>query len=196
MRPLFSSLLIGVAATALVVSGCASRRGPQAPGAGEGPPTAQSGPPPFENAQGQTGAGGASAGGLPALGSPEARALAADFQRTAGDRVYFAFDSHALDAEAMQTLDRQAEWLARNPQLRVLVAGHADERGTREYNLALGSRRAQAAREHLSRRGVAPERIDTVSYGKERPLDPASNEEAWSRNRNAHAILIDLVTAD
>ncbi len=196
MRSFFPTLLIGVAATSLVVSGCASRRGPQTPGTAGGPPTAQSGPPPFEGAQPQPGAGGAPAGALPALDSPEARALAADFQRTAGDRVYFAFDSYSLDAEALRTLDRQAEWLARNPRLRVLVAGHADERGTREYNLALGSRRAEAAREHLSRRGVALERIDTVSYGKERPLDPGSNEAAWSRNRNAHSVLIDLVTAD
>jgi peptidoglycan-associated lipoprotein len=76
----------------------------------------------------------------------------------------------------------------------VLLAGHADERGTREYNLALGSRRAEAARAYLVGRGVEPGRIETVSYGKERPLDPRSNEEGWAQNRNAQTVLVDLVS--
>jgi len=142
----------------------------------------------------------ASPGGLdPSVGSPvqqseAAAALAREFAEQVGERVFFAFDSYALEAEARDVLDAQARWLVSRPELRVLIAGHADERGTREYNLGLGGRRAHAAREHLIAGGVGPDRIQTVSYGKERPLDPGSNEAAWSRNRNAHTVLIDLVT--
>lgn len=109
------------------------------------------------------------------------------FASVVGDQVYFALDSYALDAGAQTVLDRQARWLNAHPQLRALVAGHADERGTREYNLALGSRRASAARDFLVARGVAAHRLETVSYGKERPLDSRGSEEGWARNRNAHS---------
>lgn len=108
-----------------------------------------------------------------------------DLASAAGDLVYFAFDSHALAPEARDALARQAAWLARNGDVNALVAGSADERGTREYNLALGARRAAAARDYLVAQGVPADRLATISYGKEQPLDPASNEEAWARNRNA-----------
>ncbi|PLR28659.1 peptidoglycan-associated lipoprotein [Caulobacter zeae] len=112
----------------------------------------------------------------------------------AGDRVYFALDRHDLSEDAMNVLKAQARWLAQNSQVRVLVAGNCDERGTREYNFALGARRAAAARDFLVAQGVAPSRIETVSYGKERPINAGTNEAAWSRNRNANTVIVDLGT--
>lgn len=131
--------------------------------------------------------------GEPGYGVPDVpAALAREFAEQAGDRVFFAFDSYDLDAEARATLDRQAAWLRAHPQVRALIAGNADERGTREYNLALGARRAEAARTYLSVRGVATARLETISYGKERPIDPRPSEAGWARNRNAQTVLIGL----
>ncbi len=113
-----------------------------------------------------------------------------DFRVSVGDRVFFGYDQFDLTAEARSVLERQAAWLRQYPNVRVLVAGNADERGTREYNLALGARRAAAAKDYLVSLGVQDSRIETVSYGKERPLDPRSNEEAWSVNRNAHTQIV------
>jgi len=115
---------------------------------------------------------------------------AEDFRVSVGDRVFFGYDRFDLTAEARSVLERQAAWLRQYPNVRVLVAGNADERGTREYNLALGARRAAAAKDYLVSLGVQSSRIETVSYGKERPLDPRSNEEAWSVNRNAHTQIV------
>ena len=109
----------------------------------------------------------------------------ADLEQNAGHRVFFAFDQYTLTPQAQATLSRQAAWLQEYPEVRILVAGNADERGTREYNLALGARRAEAAKSFLVSLGVDRARITTVSYGKERPIDPRSTEEAWSLNRNA-----------
>ncbi len=105
------------------------------------------------------------------------------------DRVFFAFDSSALSSEAQATLQRQAEWLKSNSSAKVTVEGHCDERGTREYNLALGERRASAARDYLVSLGVSSASISTVSYGKERPAVVGSNEEAWAQNRRAVSIV-------
>lgn len=113
-----------------------------------------------------------------------------DFRVNVGERVFFGYDRFELTAEARSILERQAAWLNRYPNIRVLVAGNCDERGTREYNLALGARRAAAVRDYLVTLGVAPNRIETVSYGKERPLDPRANEEAWSVNRNGHTQIV------
>jgi len=109
----------------------------------------------------------------------------ADLEEAAGHRVFFAYDQYTLTADAQATLARQAAWLKEYPETRILLAGNCDERGTREYNLALGARRAEAARSYLVSLGVDASRITTVSYGKERPIDPRSNEAAWSLNRNA-----------
>lgn len=128
-----------------------------------------------------------SAGGQTSLYSPGSQE---ELAATVGDRVYFALDSHAIDETARATLARQAAWLARYPAVRVRIAGNADERGTREYNLALGARRADAVRQTLAAQGVAVSRIDTISYGKERPIDPGSNEDAWAKNRNGHTVVI------
>lgn len=113
-----------------------------------------------------------------------------DFQRTVGDRVYFDYDRYDLTPDARATLEKQAAWLQRYPSVRLRLAGNCDERGTREYNLALGARRANAAKEYLTSLGVSSDRIETVSYGKERPIDPRSTEEAWSRNRNSHSEIV------
>jgi peptidoglycan-associated lipoprotein len=118
--------------------------------------------------------------------------LQTDLAAAAGDRVFFGLDEYALDSEDEQILARQAEWLQRHPDLDVVIAGNCDERGTREYNLALGARRAAAAKTFLVMRGVSEQRLRTVSYGKERPLVLGSGEGAWAQNRNAQTVLIDL----
>ena len=100
--------------------------------------------------------------------------------------VNFAFDSYALDESAKSVLTSNAEWLRTNSEKRVQVEGHCDERGTNEYNMALGARRARAAMEFLRSLGIAESRMSTVSYGEELPLDPAHNEVAWAKNRRAH----------
>jgi peptidoglycan-associated lipoprotein len=112
-----------------------------------------------------------------------------DFVINVGDRVYFDVDKYAVRDDARPILDAQAAWLARYPAVRVRIEGNCDERGTREYNFALGARRANSVREYLSERGVAQGRIDTISYGKERPVDTGSGEEAWSHNRNGHTAI-------
>ena len=108
-----------------------------------------------------------------------------DLVTNIGDRVFFGLDSVALSADARSTLEKQAQWLRRNKNVTVSVAGHADERGTREYNLALGERRATAVRDYLVALGVNQNRIKTISYGKERPIDARSIEDAWSKNRRS-----------
>lgn len=106
-----------------------------------------------------------------------------------GDRVFFALDSSVLSGDAQATLDRQAAWLNANSSVNVVVEGHADERGTREYNLALGERRATAAKNYLVSTGVSAARISTVSYGKERPAVSGSDEGSWSQNRRAVTVI-------
>lgn len=105
------------------------------------------------------------------------------------DRVFFGLDSSVIDSDAQSTLKKQALWLQQNPDVAVLLEGHCDERGTREYNLALGARRAEAAKSYLVSLGVDPMRMRTVSYGKERPAALGSNEEAWAKNRRAVTVI-------
>ncbi len=112
-----------------------------------------------------------------------------DLEINVGDRVFFAFDSAALDDAARQTLERQAAWLKQYPAVSVTIEGHCDERGTREYNLALGERRAQAVKNYLVALGISPDRIRTISYGKERPADPGHDETAWALNRRAVTVV-------
>ena len=113
-----------------------------------------------------------------------------DFVTNAGDRVYFDLSQWRLDDSDQVILQRQAAWLSSYPNVRILVAGNCDERGTREYNLALGERRAATVKGYLVDLGVDPARIETVSYGKERPIDAGSNETAWQRNRNGFTQII------
>jgi len=117
----------------------------------------------------------------------------ADFAATmlGQDTIHFGFDQYAIDDAAAGALRAQAQWLAKYPAKHATIQGHCDERGTREYNLALGQRRANAARDYLVSLGVSAGRLTTVSFGKERPVDPASNERAWAANRRAVTIAID-----
>ena len=124
-----------------------------------------------------SGAGGGSGTATP--GSQE------DLVQNVGDRVFYALDSSTLSSDARATLDKQAAWLAKYPQVQVQVAGNADERGTTEYNLALGQRRATTARDYLAAHGVNSSRMSVISFGKDRPTALGSDEQSWAQNRNA-----------
>ncbi|HET7086918.1 MAG TPA: peptidoglycan-associated lipoprotein Pal [Rhizomicrobium sp.] len=108
---------------------------------------------------------------------------AEDFRVNVGDTVHFAFDQYNVEDNDKAILGRQAAWLAKYPSVRVTIEGHCDERGTREYNLALGARRANAVKEYLVSQGVSTARLETVSYGKERPVCTQSDESCWTQNR-------------
>jgi len=112
-----------------------------------------------------------------------------DFVVNVGDRVFFDLDQSSVREDAKAILDKQAAWLVRYPAVKVRIEGNADERGTREYNFALGARRAEAVSQYLTSKGVVPSRIATISYGKENPIATGDDEAAWSQNRNAHTSL-------
>ena len=114
---------------------------------------------------------------------------AQDFVVNVGDRVFFESDSSELTPQSVATLDKQAQWLARYNRYAFTIEGHADERGTREYNIALGARRAQAVRDYLTARGVEANRMRTISYGKERPVAVCNDISCWSQNRRAVTVL-------
>ena len=132
-----------------------------------------------------TGTGAGTGAGAIIPGSQE------DFLRSVmADRVFFGFDLFNIDAEAARVLQSQSEWLRRNPAVRILIEGHTDERGTRDYNLALGERRATAAKNYLISLGIDAGRIETISYGKERPAALGSGEGAWAQNRRAVSVVV------
>ena len=164
-----------MATMAVAVAGCSRNR-----------PPADLPPDPAGGGYGNTGgAGGAGGMGAAVPGSQ------ADFVASvAADRVFFDTDSYTIDDQDRATLASQAQWLARYPNVRVTVEGHADERGTRDYNLALGERRANAARNYLASIGVDPSRITVVSYGKERPAALGSDEQSYAQNRRAVTVTI------
>ena len=112
-----------------------------------------------------------------------------DFVVNVGDRVFFESDSTELTTQSRGTLDKQAQWLQQYGNYTFIIEGHADERGTREYNIALGARRAQAVRDYLASRGIQPGRMRTVSYGKERPVAVCNDISCWSQNRRAVTVL-------
>ena len=167
MHAKFVSLPTLLAAALLLLAACSSTP--------ETPP----GPPP--GAGGPGGPGGPAGAGMGAAvpGSQQ------DLAQSAGDRVFFEFDRSDITPEAQQTLQRQAQWLQRYPNVTVTIEGHCDERGTREYNLALGERRANSAKQVLLAAGIPSSRVSTISYGKDRPVVPGSTEEAWAQNRVA-----------
>jgi peptidoglycan-associated lipoprotein len=141
-------------------------------------------PPPPIGSEGQPGTYGGSAA------ETEGERLRRDFVARAGsDTVYFGTDSHLLDEASRATLDAQARWLIQHPNVRVTIEGHCDERGTREYNLALGERRANAAKNFLAGRGVPASQMATLSWGKERPAAAGSDEAAWAQNRRAVTVI-------
>ncbi|MEI4261267.1 peptidoglycan-associated lipoprotein Pal [Roseovarius sp. D0-M9] len=133
--------------------------------------------------------GGMGANAGMGAGSASDPASPAYFQQTVGDRVLFVVDTYNLTPEAQSTLDGQAEWLLTNRDYNAVIEGHADEQGTREYNLALGARRANSVLEYLLSQGVPASRLKTVSYGKERPIEICSNEACYSQNRRAVTVI-------
>ncbi len=122
-------------------------------------------------------------------GSANDPSSAAYFQQTVGDRVLFEVDQHVLSASGQATLSGQAAWLTANPDYTAIIEGHADEQGTRQYNIALGERRAQSAKAYLVSQGINASRLKTVSFGKERPIEVCSEEACYSKNRRAVTVL-------
>ena len=138
------------------------------------------------------GFGGTGAGAAPAFGEqgdPSDPTSVAYFNATVGDRVFFAVDQSTLTPQAQSVLLAQANWLQANPDYVAIIEGHADEQGTREYNLALGARRAAAAQDYLISQGIAASRLSSVSFGKERPVEVCSDERCYERNRRAVTVL-------
>jgi peptidoglycan-associated lipoprotein len=166
-----------IAATALIaVAGCSKKRPAELPPPPSETPPAQTVPPETSGPVGTTVVPGS----------------AADFrQSVSSDTIHFGTDMYNIDSESQAILDSQAQWLAKYPNVRITIEGHCDERGTREYNLALGDRRANAAKNYLASRGVDPSRINTISYGKERPIALGSDEAAWAQNRRAVTVVIE-----
>ena len=135
-------------------------------------------------ASGGAGGGSAATSGAGTMGGPQA-GTQEDLVVNVGDRVFFDFDKFSLKPEARATLEKQSAWLKKYPSVTVVIEGHCDERGTREYNLALGERRANSAKDYLVTLGINPSRIKTISYGEERPVALGSSEKSWSQNRRS-----------
>ncbi|MCC6009151.1 MAG: peptidoglycan-associated lipoprotein Pal [Rhodobacteraceae bacterium] len=143
------------------------------------------------DSNGADGWNGGGAGGIQtgALGDPNDPRSIAHFNERIGDRVFFETDQSTLTDTARQTLSAQARWLSANPQFAILIEGHADERGTREYNVALGARRANAVMQYLVSQGINANRMRTVSYGKERPVEACPEARCWNLNRRAVTVV-------
>ena len=171
MRP----FLLAATAIGLMTAGCARKAPP--PEAGLPPAGEQTAVPP---------------GVDPAdVELTELPAMQADLVAKAGsDTIYFGTDEYSLDSASQATLAAQARWMLANPRVRASIEGHADERGTREYNMALGERRANAARDYLVSQGVPPERLLVTSWGKEKPVAAGSDETAWAQNRRAVTVVV------
>lgn len=161
MQKLASNPAMVAFALTLALAGCASKKN-------------------MPNSASELGLGGA---GAATPGSTQ------DFTVNVGDRIFFDTDSSSVRADAQQTLDRQAQWLQRYSQYPITVEGHSDERGTREYNLALGARRASSTKAYLVSKGIPANRIKTISYGKERPVATCDEASCWNQNRRAVTVL-------
>ena len=169
-------LTVAAMAAALAVTGCAKK-----------PPKSLPPAPALSETQDRDAGQGQGAGGVGNAVVPGSRA---DFlQSVPSDRIYFDTDSYTVDDEDRSVLNAQAGWLQRHNNVRVTIEGHADERGTREYNLALGDRRANAAKNYLASQGIDVSRMAIISYGKERPAALGSDEAAWAKNRRAVTVL-------
>lgn len=168
------STLIASAALALTLAACGKKQ-VETPPAPEQTPTGE----------GTTPGAGDDVGLVELPGSQAAMVAAAGT-----DTIFFATDKSDIDAEDQQVLAAQAKWLLANPNVRASIEGHADERGTREYNQALGERRANAAKNYLVAQGVPEARLLVVSWGKERPVAPGSNEQAWAQNRRSVTVVV------
>jgi peptidoglycan-associated lipoprotein len=171
MRPVLSSVILVALILSSLFVGCSKEEPPPPTAEAQPRPVAPPPPPPAP---------------APAPGPSISQQAFQDFQN---QDIFFDFDKYDLRTDARATLDRKASFLNQNPSVRSQIEGHCDERGTNEYNLALGERRANAARQYLTTAGVSPARLTTISYGEERPLDPGQNEAAWARNRRAHFVI-------
>ena len=179
-------LHIGLAAALIATGACSNKKKKDLPPL---PPQSTA---PADTSGAGTGTQGATDTGVANSNLPGSLS---DFVAQSGsDRVLFGYDSYELDDTARGVLGKQAEWLARYGQVKITIEGHTDERGTREYNLALGDRRANAAKNFLAAQGVAASRIATISYGKERPEAEGSDEAAYAKNRRAVTVLLSGTT--
>ncbi|HEY0413111.1 MAG TPA: peptidoglycan-associated lipoprotein Pal [Allosphingosinicella sp.] len=174
------SLTMAALAAGLILAGCAKKPPKQLP-----PPAAET----ASEADTGTGSEANGPGGVGTVPLPGSRGDFLQSVGQAGDRIFFATDQYDIDDQDRATLDAQAAWLQRNPNVRVTIEGHCDERGTREYNLALGDRRANAAKNYLAAKGVNPARMTTISWGKEKPEALGSDEQAWAQNRRAVTVV-------
>jgi peptidoglycan-associated lipoprotein len=165
------SLRMACMAGAVLLAACTPKPAPEAPTPPPAPPRAAPTPPP------------------PGPVSRIVPGSAEDLRVNVGDTVHFSYNGYNVEDTDKGTLGKQASWLQRYPSVRVTIEGHCDERGTREYNLALGARRANAVKEYLVSQGVSAGRVETVSYGKERPICTQSNEECWGQNRRGVTIV-------
>jgi peptidoglycan-associated lipoprotein len=171
MRPALSSVTLVALVLTFLFVGCSKEEPP--PPTAEAPPRPAAPPPPPPAP-------------LPPPGPSISQQAFQDFQN---QDILFDYDKYDLRTDARTILDRKAGFLNQNSSVRVQIEGHCDERGTNEYNLALGERRANAAKQYLTTAGVSAGRLSTISYGEERPLDPGRNEAAWARNRRAHFVI-------
>jgi peptidoglycan-associated lipoprotein len=168
-----TSMLLLVSSAALALSACAKKAPETLP-----PAPADTAPPPVATP-------------TPTPTGPVAGSQADFIANVTSDRIFFNLDDSGIDDEDRAVLGSQAAWLARYPNKRVTIEGHADERGTREYNIALGERRANAAKNYLASIGIDAGRINTISYGKERPVATGSDEASWAQNRRAVTVTVD-----
>jgi peptidoglycan-associated lipoprotein len=173
MRPILSSVTLAALILAFLFVGCAKEEPP--PPTAEAPPRPAAPPPPPP-----------APAPAPAPGPSISQQAFQEFQN---QDINFDFDKYDLRTDARGTLDKKASFLNQNSSVRSQIEGHCDERGTNEYNLALGERRANAAKQYLTTAGISAARLSTISYGEERPLDPGHNEAAWARNRRAHFVI-------
>ena len=173
MRPVLSSVTLVALILTFLFVGCAKEEPP--PPTTEPPPRPVAPPPPPP---------------APTPPPPPGPSISQQaFQEFQNQDISFDFDKYDLRTDARTVLDRKASFLNQNSSVRVQIEGHCDERGTNEYNLALGERRANAAKQYLTTAGISAGRLSTISYGEERPLDPGHNEAAWARNRRAHFVI-------
>jgi peptidoglycan-associated lipoprotein len=172
MRPVLSSVTLVALILTFLFVGCAKEEPP--PPTVEPPPRPAAPPPPPPS---------------PPPPPPGPSISQQAFQEFQNQDIYFDFDKYDLRTDARATLDRKASFLNQNSSVRVQIEGHTDDRGTAEYNLALGERRANAAKQYLTTAGISAGRLSTISYGEERPLDPGHNEAAWAKNRRDHFVI-------
>ena len=173
MRPVLSNVTLVALILTFLFVGCAKEEPPPPTAEAQPRPVAPPPPPP-----------------APVPTPPPGPSISQQaFQEFQNQDIYFDFDKYDLRTDARTTLDRKASFLNQNSSIRVQVEGHCDERGTNEYNMALGERRANAAKQYLTTAGISAGRLSTISYGEERPLDPGHTEAAWARNRRAHFVI-------